>query len=79
MRNKSTDPAIRIQGYIPQSLYIQLQLNLPQDPFLGKPAHGAMSELLTHLISNWLDTLARHSNTISVQHEALDKGDNSAI
>lgn len=57
-RHKLSDPPIRIQAYIPSTLYVSVQLLLPTNPLLGRTQHGAMSQLMTELLSRWVDEQA---------------------
>ena len=59
MRNKRTSDYVRIQPYIPQALYAQVLLHLPHDPFLSRPKHGAISELVAQLLDEWVTKQAQ--------------------
>ncbi len=52
-RIKKIDRPVRLSGYLPQSIYDKLQLELFSE-LEGRVPHGAHSELLTELITKWL-------------------------
>lgn len=52
-RRPNTDPPIRTEVQVPQSVLVQVDLLLV-DPVRNRPAYGARSKLVTKLLRNWL-------------------------
>ena len=53
-RQKKVDPGIQLTTYIPESLYVELEMLLPRDPLTGKAKYGSKSDLVAMLIRRWV-------------------------
>lgn len=52
-RPKFTQPCIRKDLSLPQNVVAEVELVL-HDPIRGKPKYGGFSQLVTHLLRQWL-------------------------
>lgn len=57
-RIKKIDRPVLFRGYLPESLHHQLQLELFSE-VEGRIPHGAISELMTELVTDWLKARGR--------------------
>lgn len=57
-RKSHTDPPVEIKVHVPTSVIGKVELALV-DPVRGKPTYGSRSKLITRLLRDWLDDVAK--------------------
>ena len=69
-RRKSLIRKVNIDAYIPTDLNEAVRARL-YDPKLGAPAYGAMSVLITQLLSDWVKTVPLNPRTEAIKQKEL--------
>lgn len=70
-RRKKTDAPVRILLHIPSSVDAELRLLL-SDPFTQQLKYGALSDLITQLLREWLDQQKKRARATAEAQMELD-------